>query len=362
MSASNAAVGTATKKKATGKTKAAETIGGVKLSRVDKDRLAAVAATMGIVPSGMIPTLQAMQAKFAELPDDELAVCDACGGDSPLTLEACPFCGLTNEESAQSDAVSSSGPADSAAMVPSRRAPNLMAGGAVADGVVVSAGEAQLNDSVTQINTAKRDTAAAYFQLGMTILHVFKTKIWQQRQRNGKPAYKSFEDFRRVELRLAKSTVYGMMKLVERFSIGEIEKYGPDRLSHILMAPAAKQDEFASFVKHGGEGGGPVPTRKARQKLREINKGENKGKGSKGGRPPVQARPGELTIATVLNKKQIVPLWQPKKDSKGNPVAAKLEDNAYGFIDLKNGARIVIKLGHFPTRQGKLIVEFRGAE
>jgi hypothetical protein len=336
------------------------TVEGVKLAKVDKDQILVTAEQLKIVSKGLEATVAEIARKLDQLPQESLSSCDNCDGPFPRDWDKCPFCGLSEEEAGDSDVVQSSALVASSpdSMIPhSGPGASMMTGGGLNGSHVVSAGEAQLDDAVKRINSAKATTAAAYYVLGKEILHVHANNLHKHRcDEKGRPAYKSFEDFRKSELKLPKGSVYGMMKLAKNFELQEIEKFGRSRLELILMAPEKKQAEFAAYVKSGGKEGNPVSRAKARAKLRELNAGRKKV-----GRPQATVKPGELTLAMVFGKQHKLAFFKPNKKGEEPVRAKKFEHGAWAFVDLKNGARIKFQLTE-GTGGPSALVTFQAAE
>jgi hypothetical protein len=167
-----------------------------------------------------------MLAAFAKT--KAVADCDKCGGRSSSSLARCPFCGDTD--------------ADEAVKESAAKTERALARKAVAD-VVPDIGT--LDTSVRKIQKLKKIGYESWWEVGEECIAVQKNGSWMARvDSHGKPVHRSFDDWGKTELGLAKSALYLMIGLAKNFTRAQIEKYGKTHISILLT----EKDEDRAYL------------------------------------------------------------------------------------------------------------------
>jgi hypothetical protein len=213
-------------------------------------------------------------------PKSELCKCTECGGESPVSLEACPFCGDAeaiddgDEDGEEAEPIDRDGEEPPSALVSS---PDLAADAGDSedeDDVEASAEDAppppppskpaakakkektkmelvhtngtngastkraaskalakvpttslatrSLDKAVAKVLKIKADGAESYWTLGKEILEINEQGLWKLRiEADGKAAYKSFDAFVHHELHMSASYAYSAMDVAREYKTAD---------------------------------------------------------------------------------------------------------------------------------------------
>lgn len=387
-------------------------IGSVQLDKVNREVLVKNAKKLK-VGSGKDTTeaiIAALVARFAKLPAERLADCSDCGGESDTELEECPFCGSKNDdeesesaseasESASDDASASSASSDTAAagwaagkpvpattddasasiddrpevLAQQRRAlkkttgvvagVGLAAAGASPSSALSQYTETDLNEAVDRVIRMKGDAMVSHWRLGAEIKAIYDKQLWKQRNDadNGKPKYKSFNQFVVIELGFLVNNAYWLIDVATHFTEDDVRAYGTTKLGHILSVPKEDRTRLLEAVKAG------ATVREIREEVKQMTAGvtterqtgrqkQPRKKGARAKKVKKTApKAGTMTIARILGK-QTVKLFKGPWPRTGEPEvrAKKLGDNPVGVLDFENGVRMYFQITTSPS--GELVL------
>ncbi len=229
----------------------------------------------------------------------ELCKCTECGGESPISLEACPFCGdaeaVEDDEEDEPDAapVDDDGGEDAGALAsapdsdadvgddeqdeavaevvaqptstPAPKAPKekkkmelVHTNGASTNGATKKAAASkalarataasaptvaktsstrELDKAVERIKKIKADGAVAYWTLGREVLEVNEKQLWKMRvNEDGKAAYKSFDQFVHHELNMSSSYAYSAIDVARHYkTVEEVRALGSKTKAMLVL-------------------------------------------------------------------------------------------------------------------------------
>lgn len=124
------------------------------------------------------------------------------------------------------------------------------------------ASPAQLDEAILRFYRASHDTADGNYAMGIE-LRKMRDHLWQQKLgEDGKPKYKSFEQFCVEELKFSKTYAYRLMSVVENFTPGQWRAYGPEVLKMLAGAP---KEMHQSLLEKADKG---ATTRQLEQEIR----------------------------------------------------------------------------------------------
>lgn len=293
----------------------------------------------GVEFSAMVEQLDTHYRKT--VPKSELIECHKCHGHSSDKLEACPFCGNTED-------------APTAATVTPI---NKNTGLAKTNTKLAKAGagaefsEKTLDEANARITQLKQDGAANYWHMGVEIARVFDLQLWKARTEPGKsiPAYKSFNQYVVKELELSAPSAYNMMKVAKKCTEAQVARLGSSKLSFALTLPDHLAEERDQVMRDIEEGASQRTVRDKVRKIREkhgVSRVEHvKQKDSKH-KAPKQKSPGRLgkgKLTAVLVKGIVaLPMFvRPTAKLEPGQVpekrAKKLGDRPFAIETMENG-------------------------
>lgn len=172
---------------------------------------------------------------------EELAKCD-CGGMSPSTYDACPFCGDADTVAADEDE-------PTVEVVPKGPPPVLLDAAPIPQDLIVAVGgreniarEATLDLAVGRINELANDAVRAYGLAAAHIKFVFASDLWRQRRTDdGGQKYKTFKDWASAELTISYSWATRLRAAAEQFTTEQLEAIPMSKLTLTLALPPAER-------------------------------------------------------------------------------------------------------------------------
>lgn len=384
-------------------------IGACKLEKVWESRLREnyVSITGEVAPSDLPAVVKGLEVHFAKnTPADKLANCDVCNGWSDESLPSCPYCSDGGDpapkesgivpavEATEIDAtaIEASGvdlgpekpgkrkkksggvlstadqkPTEVDAEVPAETesaekqakkpkptsAPSLV----LAGGRVI-ASERELDDEIAKFKAEIQSGSSAYYRAGIHLVKI-RDRLWQQRTAEGKPKYKSFEQFCREEFDISKTLAYRIMRVVESFSQEAFQQYGPRTLMILVSAP---KEEHAALLARAESG---ATTRELEAEVKKIRNDKGitvldpkagSGKSSptaKATAAAAESRKKKESAAITAGFKQeqgtIDLLAKPTKKGVDPVPAREIADLPYGTIECMNGVKIYLAVKQKPT-------------
>lgn len=371
---------------------------------LDPDAMGAALERLGIdAPDGVEERaaklgdhyLQLRRAKKIATP---LLFCETCGGGSPASLDACPFCG---DSDAEENAGQSAAPAaaeepeqeaapesepeepvteaageitepgkilDGAApdeeAKPAKRKPgrpkkngaalavtspppaavskkNGLRPGPKSSFASAAAGrEKDLDEAVGRIQTLQRQGVKCLWQLGIEIKAIYDSELWMARSAEGSTKgqrYKAFDQFIRMELGITAATAFDQMKIAKEFTAEQVNEIGTSKLHAILQAPEAKRAELVEKAKKGAS------KKKIRAEVKAAN--AEAGRGRKRAKKTVTAiQVGESFRVDLRDKRGP---GKPRPDAEVK-LAKKIVDGVWGQHEMANGLVMQFRLKNGP--------------
>lgn len=306
--------------------------------------------------------LQEHQHDPANVPDEEGATCDRCGGYSDARLDACPYCGEAgtpppNGATAapatppESDDGADGGDADeetapesagepAAAAAPAPQAPRKKRSEAAAPKAELvpvnrslDVSEKALDRAIEKVNAAHAKGAKAYWELGNAVKDIHDRKLYTQRSGvDGKPKYKSWLQFCQEELKMSDQHASRAMNVAAAFSKEDFEKIGVSKLSLIAKLPDDMQAEIIEKARAG------LPLADVEREVRKHNpRATGTRKPASPSKPPRAPGPDELTAVVTKDKIKVALFARPKKKDAKPVRAMTLGQDPFGTHELPNG-------------------------
>lgn len=251
---------------------------------------------------------------------------------------------------------------------PSTPAISILAGGRA------FSSEKELDEVIEEFRKGANDAGEALWRMG-TAFRKMHDNLWLQRidQENGKPKYKSWNQFVKEELDVSKDFAYKRMRVVENFSREQCSKYGLDLLKALLGAP--KEDHEALLQKaDAGASTSEIAedvqkiraekniavletlnTRTAKEEGRSLSVSSSIGSAAAAA---VRRKPKEAPAVLVGLKSEsftLKALAANKARGAEDRDAKSLDDQPYVIVECTNGKKLVIGLKARPTG----ILEFK---
>jgi len=273
----------------------------------------------------------------AVTPKEELCDCSTCGGDSDARLDACPFCGDTEETDmvvgqeedvgqGAEGTVQGSEPEPKPSK-PGRRIvhasePELVEA-EVVEVVDKNAMEVdELDKMLVDIHQLKAQSATSIWELGTKIKELIDTGKWRFRlDDNGRTKYRTFPQFCKAELGMGYTQANRLVKVAEQFPRDQMERLGIAKCSVMLYLPKEVRDQLAT----GAENKSVSQLSKEAQELRD------------GETSPSTPR-GSLTVAMAPGVVEIPLLARPKVNARkaSDKPAKSLSEDPWAVEQLPN--------------------------
>jgi hypothetical protein len=296
--------------------------------------------------------------------------CDNCGGVSPDTLDACPFCGRVGKVHDKEGNGAVDGKAQS--LVPYKRTRITKADSkpAVATPSITVmetlAPAPELDQIVRRIHILKAEASLNLWKLGSEIAEVHVKNLWKHRKReDGKPAYTSFVEWCHAELGMSRQNAFDLIDLSNYYDEQQVRRFGKESLVLLCKAPEASKAEIMAEMEAGKlrttrqvksavadarQKAGT--TGKARDTGRNVGRGHGTAPGKKITRK--QPLPEKITVA-IARKSQRVQFFAAKsvKGKEPKPVKLKVSGEPVARVELSNRVTVYIHL--FNDKSGHLV-------
>jgi hypothetical protein len=374
----------------------AKIVAGVAMAKVDEDLVRKALIGTGADPKvvakmpieGVVEDLQ--DHNNANVPEEERAACDECGGVSSIALDACPFCGESDDGSAAEEddeakalagdeveedeeeeapeseekpkakvetAKTSKPPKDALVKTDKNKKKP--------ESIMVAVKPEVLDEAVAKVNELKSDAMGGYWKLGNAIRDIFDRQLWKARLNpdakspGDTPLYKNWQQFCDAELKMSPTNAYNLMDVSKLYTEKDVREIGVKKLSLILKASDPEEREKLK------EQARTSSTREIQQRV-ESSKGRTRrktgrketpaGKPGAAGAKAAAAAGGKITVASLIGKTQTVKLYvKPEKGKPFDKPAKKLADNPVGFLELENKVRIYVALS--TNAAGELVLQ-----
>ena len=358
--------------------------GEINLEVVNKARILSNLRALKI-PTSKIATVKGLAGLLAKHYDEQhragvtMALCDRCDAKGPESLEACPFCGEPNGDAAASSLIGGgdSEVADSIGAI--ERAETALAPvvGKSVNLVPIAdinarrpkaplATEDQLEVAVGLIQGYKRTFNENSWDIGHQLLLIAEeTKdrpaMWRTRKLpDGSQAYDTFKAFLRAECGVNSRMAAVAMHIAKTYKRDQVALTGTTKIEIVLSAPENKRTALLASA-------GNTPVRKLRDKVRQLNIAEGKHSKKREVRQEravkerakrdVKTDEASGLVTVVLEKpKGKLWLYRQNKDAKGKLIPATQVSDNWGWLEAKNGVRLVFTVKK--TASGQLQISY----
>lgn len=312
----------------------------------------------------------------------ELLQCDGCGGLSPETLSACPFCGKAegDAEQASTEVVSSKKHAvpstdeddeidaledeePAAPKAKSKRTKKVNPAQATlpiatlakkSDAIIIDpktvaiekAGnytERDLNAAVARVVKLKGDTCVSMWHLGVEFTNIHTKQLWKLRTDDVKGArYKAFDQFCARELGMSHGNVFSLIDVSRNFSEAQARAFGTSKLALLLEAPEVAQ---AKIMEEKIAKGAPLSevreeVKKARAEHGVVKRNTGRRKAPKGKTTNTSKNPEKITIAGLLGKHKVSLVTKATAKDEEPKAAKRLADEPVGTLEMSNRTKM----------------------
>lgn len=306
-----------------------------------------------VAPSKLEDVVSKLETHFLKQPKETLAQCDQCMGWSDENLPDCPFCNDGKEAAAEPPPA-----APVPAEVASKKGEKLERAASapllsLAGGRPIFS-EKDLDESIARLKAASDRTADSAYEMGRE-LALIREHLWEQRTgEDGKPKYKSYNQFLEEELGISAGYGNKLRRIAETFTIDQFRAHGVEALKAINAAP---KEVHEMLLKHHKEGS---TVAQLEEEVREIRiqtgttvvpSAATKAASEKGRNVPSAAateaaaaarrKPG-ITVGFKESGGTIDLMARPTKKGEEPRKARTLEEQPYGTIEAINGKKVVL--------------------
>lgn len=174
---------------------------------------------------------------------------------------------------------------------------------------------------------------------------IFDKQAWKARKnKEGKVAYTSFEQFVAVEIGLSHTTVYQLMEVTKNYTRQQFLEVGATKLTLLLRAPESDKARLLEDAKSSSVRNTKKNVEQARSDAGETGKRKTGNKETpKGGRKPkAEPKPSNrgkmISIASIEGRKTLSLYAKPAgKDDPKRVRAEKIAQEPWCQLELENG-------------------------
>lgn len=339
----------------------------------------------------------------AEVPPQKQVRCDACLAISSEDLAACPFCGDEGEleaaeeapEAQPSEPVVAEAEAEVLAEEPAKPAEKpakaqkaakaskkaaaaaASANGSAALAVVNGNGalaqtsgpasEQDLDAAVKNVKRLVAEPIAKFWELGQALLDINARQLWKLRVKDGKPAFKSWDQFVHHELGISNTYAWNAIECAKKFESAEDIRRLGGVTKAVLVLKAAEPDRKAIEEKAAAGASKrelAADVSESRKKHGSPNKSAQSRAGAKGAAAKAQkhqaSKPREerVSVASIMGSKTIKLYKQPEsmKDVDWPPPkrATSIADQPFGRLEMANG---LVQYFSLLKKDGELVLK-----
>ncbi len=229
---------------------------GIKVRLLDHATLAASAAAAGLdlkkdeTDEQIAVQLHKGYLKAVGGDGDKLAECEDCLGRSPENLKACPYCleGAGNDKSTPD--VAKGGKAALALVPTTGLLPPAEAAKAQQQMVRYTAKD--LDAAVANVQQLKVRACQGAWELGRSLGDIADRQLWKLRvDGKDKPRFKTIEAFFYEETGFTPTHAWKLIKVAQKFTALDVERFGTGKLGLVLQAPENVQPALLGAVQSG---------------------------------------------------------------------------------------------------------------
>jgi hypothetical protein len=327
-----------------------ELVHGIDARKLDKEAIDDAIESLDLkVPkkSSIVERVAALKEAFGLMVADDLSgPCTNCGAVSSLALDACPFCGVGEEDAATKSArvaVTEPAPPPESPPPPPKTGKRAIvredAPVAVAAEVVDVLPHGELDRLVEEIRALVREGQAGQYEIAERLTQISKSESYKQRKTaDGRVAYSKLEDFAKAELGFHRKYVQDLLHVFTRYTRTDVLDVGATKLRLVLQLPEGSQQEMLDKLRSGEAGRRDIEQKLGRRGIHSQTPGKDR---KKLGHKPGKAAPtNSITVAQVEGKHTIKMHARPSHRGEELRPARKLADQPFAVWDLANDVRM----------------------
>jgi hypothetical protein len=172
----------------------------------------------------------------------EIAQCEECGGESPLSFELCPYCGYEGTV-LEGELVDPAAPKVALALVSEE--PSSL-------GAITDLTESGLDAANAETDRLKASIVNGHWKLGKHLHEIHQSGVWKARQGGEGPKYKTFGQYCQAEVRMVEQNVYRLIDVALHWDEATVARLGTEKLDLILRSPGAAKPKLLAAANEGG--------------------------------------------------------------------------------------------------------------
>lgn len=323
-------------------------------------RLKFVEVTGEIAPKDIGEIVDRLEKVFSAADPSKLLQCDKCHGWSTDDLDACPYCG--EAEVVTRDAP----PPELTEATPESARPDSVEAGAPAvlaiAPVALVSSEDILDSKLAELSAFLQSSQRDYSR-ACAIVAELHDLHWMQRTEDGRPKYKTFDQFVRDELGMTKQRAYEMLRVHRVGLAGLAPIIGVSATKMIAAAPAEQQHELIEQAKAGASAREIKAAIGPKREPRETppsppTTNEVRARTGLPPIPPSPRRPDEPHAHTlVMRGKSEVPVYEGKPgDEEPMQVSPRASHPWWFELETDNGFTILVQFKRDRHKQVRAVV------
>lgn len=337
-----------------------EIIGATKIEKTyaSKARENYAALLNEVAPKKLEDVIAGLEKHFSTAKGIELVQCDVCFGWSDEALDACPYC---NDGKAEAPSPPPPAPVPSTDILASSKkkaatAPSILSGGKA------SLTEKDLDEELRLFREDTKNSNAGTYLMGKRLIR-FRNELWMLRTAEGKPKYKSNNQFVEDELGMTVGYANKLRRIAEVFTLEQFIDHGPEALKALIAAP---KEVHADLLKRHKEGATVEEIETAVKEIREkggitvIETDATKAAAANGKNMPSAAATAAgaksrkkdacaITIGLKSEQGTITCKARPSKKGEEPRDARTLEDQPFCEIEAINGVKLFLAIKTTPA-------------
>jgi hypothetical protein len=255
-------------------------------------------------------------------------------------------------------------PKPSTAITPAAKKPKASSSSLMLAGGRDKYTEKDLDDSISRLRAASSQSADSAYLMGKE-LALIREHLWEQRKgEDGKPKYKSYNDFLERELGIGVGYGNKLRRVAEVFTLEQFRAFGIEALKALIAAPkevhemllekraeGATVQQLEEDVRQIREKGG-IEVLPTKAPLAKTGASKGSAAASKTNRKASAA----ITVG-LKSEETTIDLFAKPKSKKEEPRAARtIEDQPWGKLPAINGVTLAFTVKQKPTGELQLKV------
>ncbi len=379
-------------------------IGGFFVDKIDGDVMRAYLTTANIPTDKVDSRIEdneqlgvALSLYFREVTEEsEMCKCEPCGGEAPVSLEACPYCGLVasvDDETTSTEQLSAKVEAEepkktskkknkSDATTTPEETPKatketeMTAATAHVNGKSTKTSAAlattpkkgskaieveseivytskDLDKAVERVVRLKSMAATSYWALGNELRAINEQKLWKHRvNAAGKAKYTSFDQFSEQEVKISNTHAYNLIEIAKDYSEEDVREFGTSKLAIMLKAAPEDRPALKEKAKTLGKRALAAEVQKAKKErghgAKKSKQAEAASKGGKAKAAKTAKLTDKITIAKIEGRRTVKLFAKPDSirnvDFSTLKRAKTLDAQPFGKLELTNEVTMLFSL------------------